>query len=54
MNAKKSIRNAKKAAYAAKQENKQEKEGRNVINWIFGILIALGVVYAIYSIIMVS
>jgi hypothetical protein len=50
MNAKKSIRNAKKAAYAAKQE----QEGRNVINWIFGILIALGVVYAIYSIIMVS
>lgn len=50
MNSKKSIRNAKKAAYAAKQE----QEGRNVINWIFGILIALGVVYAIYSIIMVS
>ncbi len=50
MNAKKSIRNAKKAAYAAKQE----QEGRKVINWIFGILIALGVVYAIYSIIMVS
>lgn len=50
MNAKKSIRNAKKAAYAAKQE----QEGRNVINWIFGILIALGVVYAIYSIVMVS
>ena len=50
MNAKKAIRNAKKAAYAAKKE----QEGRNVINWIFGILIALGVVYAIYSIIMVS
>ena len=50
MNAKKSIRNAKKAAYAAKQE----QEGRKVINWIFGILIALGVIYAIYSIIMVS
>ena len=50
MKAKKAIRNAKKEAYAAKQE----KEGRNVINWIFGILIALGVVYAIYSIVMVS
>ncbi len=50
MKAKKLIRNAKKEAYAAKQE----QEGRNVINWIFGILIALGVVYAIYSIIMVS
>ena len=45
MNAKKSIRNAKKAAYAAKKE----QEGRKVINWIFGILIALGVLYAIYS-----
>lgn len=50
MKAKKLIRNAKKEAYAAKQE----QEGRNVINWIFGILIALGVVYAIYSIVMVS
>jgi len=50
MKAKKSIRNAKKEAYAAKQE----QEGRNVINWIFGILILLGVIYAIYSIVMVS
>jgi hypothetical protein len=50
MKAKKLIRNAKKEAYAAKQE----QEGRNVINWIFGILIALGVIYAIYSIVMVS
>ena len=50
MKAKKLIRNAKKEAYAAKQE----QEGRNVINWIFGILIALGAIYAIYSIIMVS
>ncbi|MBR2184401.1 MAG: hypothetical protein IJ897_03135 [Prevotella sp.] len=50
MKTSKAIRNAKKEAYAAKQE----KEGRNVINWIFGILIALGVVYAIYSIVMVS
>jgi hypothetical protein len=50
MKAKKLIRNAKREAYAAKQE----QEGRNVINWIFGILIALGVIYAIYSIVMVS
>ena len=50
MKAKKLIRNAKKEAYAAKQE----QEGRNVINWIFGILISLGVIYAIYSIVMVS
>ena len=50
MKAKKLIRNAKREAYAAKQE----QEGRNVINWIFGILIALGVIYAIYSIVMMS
>ena len=37
---------AKKQAYAAKKE----QEGRNVINWIFGVLIALGAVYAIYTI----
>lgn len=41
---------AKKAAYAAKQE----QEGRNVINWIFGVLIALGVIFAIYSAVILS
>lgn len=41
---------AKKQAYAAKKE----QEGRNVINWIFGGLIALGVLYAIYSIVILS
>lgn len=44
-NAKSAKSEAKKAAYAAKQE----QEGRTVINWIFGILIALGVIFAIYS-----
>ena len=38
--------NAKRKAYA----EKQEQEGRNVINWIFGILVALGALYAIYTI----
>ena len=42
--------NAKRKAYA----EKQEKEGRSIINWIFGILIALGVLYAAYSIIQVG
>ncbi|MBQ0073726.1 MAG: hypothetical protein KBT34_05990 [Prevotella sp.] len=41
---------AKRNAYAAKKE----KEGRSVINWIFGSLIALGVLYAIYTIIILS
>ena len=44
----KALKNAKKAAYAAKKE----QEGRNVINWIFGILIALGVIFAIWTIAM--
>jgi len=39
-------RDAKKAAYA----EKQEKEGRKVINWIFAFLILLGIIYALYSI----
>lgn len=39
-------RDAKKAAFAAKQE----KEGRKVINWIFAFLILLGIIYALYSI----
>jgi len=43
-------RDAKKAAYAAKQE----KEGQSVINWIFGVLIVLGAIYAIYTIMFVG
>ncbi len=39
-------RDAKKAAFAAKQE----KEGRKVIYWIFAFLILLGIIYALYSI----
>lgn len=41
---------AKRKAYA----EKKEKEGRSVINWIFGGLIGLGVLYAIYTIILMS
>lgn len=39
---KKIASNAKRAAYAAKQE----KEGNKVIAWIIGILIVLGAVFA--------
>ena len=38
--------NARQKAYAEKQEQK----GRNVVNWIFGVLILLGVLYLVYSI----
>ena len=37
---------AKQKAYTAKEE----QEGRNVVNWIFGVLIFLGVLYLVYSI----
>ena len=43
-------RDAKKAAYA----ERQEKQQKSVINWIFGVLIALGVLYAVYTIISVG
>ena len=38
--------NAKRKTYA----EKKEQEGRKVINWIFGKLVALGALYAIYTI----
>lgn len=38
--------NAKQMAYAQKEEQK----GRNVVNWIFGILILLGILYLVYAI----
>ena len=38
--------NAKQKAYA----EKQEKEGRSVVNWIFGILILCAAAFCAYSI----
>lgn len=43
---KKAKSEAKRKAYVSKKE----EEGRNVINWIFGVLIALGIIYAVYTI----
>lgn len=45
---KKDKKNAKQAAYA----RKKEAEGNKVVAWIIGILIALGVIFAISSIFM--
>ena len=42
--------NAKRVAY----EKKEEQQGEKVIKWIIGVLIALAVVYAGYSIWIVS
>ena len=38
--------NAKQKAFA----EKQEKEGRNVVNWIFGILVLCAIAFCAYSI----
>ncbi|MBO5232934.1 MAG: hypothetical protein J6B33_01330 [Prevotella sp.] len=45
MNKNKTKANAKRAAFA----QKKEQEGRKVINWIFAVLVLLGVIYAVYS-----
>ena len=37
--------NARREAYPAKQE----KEGRKVVEWILGILVTLGVAYAVWA-----
>ena len=42
--------NQKRVAY----EKKQQEKGEKVIMWIIGVLIALAVCYAIYSIWLVS
>lgn len=42
----KKAKDIRRKAYA----ERKEREGKNVINWIFGILVALGVLYAFYTI----
>ena len=50
MNKKKKRANAKRAAFA----EKQEKHGLSVINWMFAALVALGVIYAVYTMIILG
>ena len=38
--------NARRAAYQARQE----KEGKKVVNWIFGALVILAICLVIYSV----
>ncbi len=45
MSSNKEFRKAKHAAY----DKEQEKKGNKVIAWIFGTLVALGIIYAILS-----
>ncbi|MBR0049698.1 MAG: hypothetical protein IJP74_10335 [Prevotella sp.] len=37
--------NAKQKAYA----KKQEKEGANIVMWIIGLLVLLGIAYTVWS-----
>ena len=45
MSSNKDLRRAKHAAY----EKKQAAQGEKIIQWIFGILVALAILFAIYS-----
>lgn len=38
-------KNPKREAY----KKKQEEQGRKVVNWIFGVLVALAVVYLVWT-----
>ncbi len=38
--------NARRAAYQARQE----KEGKKVVNWIFGVLVFLAICFVAYSV----
>ena len=44
MSSNKDLRRAKHAAY----EKKQAAQGEKIIKWIFGILVALAILFAIY------
>ena len=37
--------NAKREAY----QKKQEEQGRNIVMWIIGFLIALGLIFAVWT-----
>ena len=42
--------NAKREAY----QKKQEEQGRKVVNWIFGVLVVLAIIFAVWTILMMS
>ena len=41
-------KNAQRNAYA----KKQEEQGKKVVNWIFGVLVVLALIYMIWTIIL--
>ena len=42
--------NAKRVAY----QKKQEEQGKKVVIWIFGVLVVLAVIFAVWSILMTN
>jgi hypothetical protein len=42
--------NQKRVAY----QKKQEAEGKKVVNWIFGVLVVLALIFAVWSIVFFS
>ncbi len=50
MSTNKALRKAKHLAY----EEKQEKKAKNMVNWIFGVLVLLGLAFLIIAMISVS
>ena len=43
-------KNKKDQASRAAYQARQEKEGKRVVNWIFGILVALALCFIAYSV----
>ena len=41
-------KNLKREAYA----KKQEEQGKNVVNWIFGVLVVAALIYMIWTILL--
>lgn len=41
--------NEKRKASRARREAMLEKEGKNIVAWIIGVLILLGAIYAIWT-----
>lgn len=50
MSSNNTLRKSKRAAY----EKRQEEKGKKVVNWIFGVLVALAVAFMMYSVILAS
>lgn len=42
--------NVKRVAY----QKKQEEQGRKVVNWIFGVLVVLAIIFAVWTILIMS